>query len=261
MKVVCAVEYDGTAFHGSQFHPDVRTVQGDFNVALEKIFKQPLKTELAGRTDAGVHADYQILSFDLINKSMNERNFKDALNSLLPEDLHVKNVWFMSDSFNPRSSATKRIYHYFIYTGMEKNVFLKDRAWWFPYHLDVEKMREASKYLEGIHDFTSFAAIDKDDDRNPVRVIYRIRILKISKFILVRVEGKSFLRRMVRNIVGTLVKVGTGDWEPDRVEQILDLKNRKLAAATAPAFGLYLHRVYFEQNPHREVSTFEKENR
>ncbi|MGC8544352.1 tRNA pseudouridine(38-40) synthase TruA [Athalassotoga sp.] len=259
MKVVCAIAYDGTNFHGSQFHPVVRTVQGEFNIALEKILKQPLRTDLAGRTDAGVHANYQVCSFDLTNKRMNEKNFKEAFNSLLPDDMRVMKVWFEDDSFNPRSNATKRIYHYFIYNAKERNVFLRDRVWWFPYHLDVEKMREGARYFEGTHDFTSFASIDKDDDRTPVRTIYRVRVLTYSKYMLVRFEGKSFLRRMVRNMVGTLVKVGTGDWNPEKIQELLEIKDRTKAGATAPSQGLYLYRVFFEQKQNRVV--YEEESR
>jgi tRNA pseudouridine38-40 synthase len=256
LKVVCSIEYDGKCFHGSQIHPNVRTVQGEFNEALEKIIKKPLRTELAGRTDSGVHANYQVFSFDLTTKNMDERNFKEAFNSLLPDDLHVRSVWFAPDSFNPRSSATIRIYHYFIFNSKEKNVFLRDRMWWFPYELDVKMMRDAAKYFEGVHDFTSYASIDKDDDRTPVRNIYRVRILKKSKYILIRVEGKSFLRRMVRNIVGTLVKVGTKDLEPEYVEKLFEMKDRSRAAATAPACGLYLYHVGFEQNVDSEVPNY-----
>ncbi len=243
--MVCVVEYDGTGFHGSQYHPDVRTVQGEFNKSLETIFKQHLKTDMAGRTDAGVHANYQVFSFDRVNKRMEEKNVKDALNSVLPKDIHVREVWFSADNFSPRVAAKKRVYQYFLYNRPEKDIFIRNKAWWFPYHLDVEKMREAANFLEGNHDFTSFVARDKKDDRSPMRLIYRIRILKISHFILIRVEGKSYLKRMVRNIVGTLVKVGVGTWEPSYVKELLEMKDRSKAGATAPAHGLYLYRVYF----------------
>jgi len=245
LKVACVVEYVGTAFHGSQYERDVRTVQGELNKTLEKIFKQHVKTDMAGRTDAGVHANYQVFSFKRINKRMTEKNIKEALNSLLPKDMHVRDVWFTSDVFNPRSCATKRIYQYFIFNNPEKNIFLRDKVWWFPYPLDVEKMREAARYLEGYHDFTSFVSKDKNDDRSPWRLVYRIRIVRISKFILVRVEGKSYLKRMVRNIVGTLVKVGAGTWDPAHIKEILEMKDRRKAGATAPAHGLYLYRIYF----------------
>ncbi len=243
--MACVVEYDGTDFHGSQYHPVVRTVQGELTGILEKIFKQKMKTDMAGRTDAGVHANYQVFSFEYVNKRMDEHNIREALNSMMPADMHVGKVWFEPDNFSPRNSATKRVYQYYILNSREKNIFLRDRVWWFPYPLDPKRMREAASYLEGYHDFTSFVAKDKNDDRSPMRLIYRVRILKRSEFIIVRVEGKSYLKRMVRNITGTLVKVGVGEWEPSYVGEILEMKDRQKAAATAPAHGLYLYRVYF----------------
>ncbi len=252
MKVACVVEYDGTNFHGSQYHPTVRTVQGELNKAIEVIFKRHLKTDMAGRTDAGVHANYQVFSFDRINPRMTEKNVKEALNSILPEDMRVRDVWFTADNFSPRVAAVKRIYQYFIYNRKEKDIFLRKRAWWFPYELDIEKMREAASYLEGYHDFTSFVSKDKHDDRSPMRTIYRIRIIRISRFIMVRVEGKSYLKRMVRNIVGTLVKVGVGTWEPSYVKELLDMKDRSKAGATAPAHGLYLYKVLFDKKFSKE---------
>ena len=243
--MVCVVEYDGVGFHGSQYNPDVRTVQGEFNKSLEVIFKQHLKTEMAGRTDTGVHANYQVFSFDRINRRMEGKNVKDALNSVLPKDIHVRDVWFAADNFSPRIAAKKRVYQYFLYNRSEKDIFLRNKAWWFPYHLDVGKMREAANFLEGYHDFTSFVVKDKKDDRSPMRLIYRIRVLRISRFVVIRVEGKSYLKRMVRNIVGTLVKVGVGTWEPSYVKELLEMRDRNKAGATAPADGLYLYHVYF----------------
>jgi tRNA pseudouridine38-40 synthase len=252
MKVACVVEYDGTNFHGSQYHPTVRTVQGELNKAIETIFKRKLKTDMAGRTDAGVHANYQVFSFERINPRMTERNVKEALNSILPEDMRVRDVWFTRDNFSPRVAAVKRVYQYFIYNRKEKDIFLRKRAWWFPYELDVKKMREAARYLEGYHDFTSFVSKDKRDDRSPMRTIYRIRIIRISRFIMIRVEGKSYLKRMVRNIVGTLVKVGVGTWEPSYVKELLEMKDRSKAGATAPAHGLYLYKVLFDKEFSKE---------
>ncbi len=258
MKVACVIEYDGSDFHGSQYHPTVRTVQGELNKALEKIFKKSLKTDMAGRTDAGVHANYQVFSFDRVNPRMSEKNVKDALNTVLPEDMHVRDVWFTKNNFSPRSAAIKRIYQYFIYNSRENDIFLRKRAWWFPYSLDLGEMRKAARYLEGIHDFTSFVSKDKNDTRSPIRHVYRIRILKISRFVMIRVEGKSYLKRMVRNVVGTLVKVGVGTWKPSYVKELLEMRDRSKAGATAPAHGLYLYKVLFAEEFSKERSLEKK---
>ena len=123
---------------------------------------------------------------------------------------------------------------------------MRKYTWWFPYKLDTNAMREGAKYLEGEHDFSAFRKSDPDDRRSPVRTIYRIRIIKLRKnLILIRVEGKSFLRRMVRNIVGALVKVGIGDWQPEKIKEVLESKDRSKAAASAPPNGLFLYSVHF----------------
>lgn len=243
-RVAAIVAYDGTKFNGFQGQPKVRTVQGEFEKVLNRIFKQKVISFGAGRTDTGAHGYGQVIAFDVPIEKMTLKNIKDALNANLPEDIYVRKVIDVRDKFSPRHEATKRIYHYFIYQNDEPNIFLRDRVWWFPYDLDIEKMRKAAKYLEGEHDFSTFKT--GNDDRNPVRTIYRIRILKMrNNIILIRVEGHSFLRRMVRNIVGALVKVGTGSWEPEYIKEILEAKSRSKAPASAPPQGLYFYSVLF----------------
>src|SRR5690606_26954919 len=116
------------------------------------------------------------------------------------------------------------------YTNKEPDIFLRNRVWWMPFDLDIAKMRHAARYFEGEHDFTTFKT--GNDERNPIRTIYRIRIINYkNNLICIRIEGKSFLRRMIRNVVGALVKVGTDAWEPERIKIILEAKQRSLAPA------------------------------
>ncbi|SHH50733.1 tRNA pseudouridine(38-40) synthase TruA [Thermosipho atlanticus] len=235
--------YDGTNFFGYQGQPNVRTVQGELENALEKIFKQRIYTQAAGRTDAGVHANGQVAAFNCPIDRLTSKDVKNALNANLPRDIYVKTAWEVEKNFNPRFAAKKRIYHYFIYTN-ERDVFLRNYVWHFKYKLNIEKMRKAAKFLEGEHDFTSFKK--GNDRKNPVRTIYRIRILKLKPhIILIRVEGISFLRSMVRNIVGSLVKVGLEQWSPEKIKEVLELRSRQEAAGTAPPHGLYLYKVIF----------------
>ncbi|PNR99072.1 tRNA pseudouridine synthase A [Petrotoga mexicana DSM 14811] len=245
MKWVAArVMYDGTNFYGYQSQPTFRTVQDEFEKALKIIFKKEVPSYACGRTDTGVHAVGQVISFKVENENMTERNIKDALNAILPEDVYVKEVREVKEGFNPRSEAKKRIYHYFIYINEDPNIFLRNRVWWIPFRLNLEKMRQAARYFEGEHDFTSFKT--GNDERNPIRTIYRVRIIELRKdLILIRVEGKSFLRRMVRNIVGALVKVGTDVWEVEKIQEILEAKKRALAPASAPPQGLYFYSALF----------------
>lgn len=245
MKMAAAVvAYDGTNFFGYQGQRTVRTVQGVFEETLEKIFKQQVLSHGAGRTDTGVHSEGQIIAFKVPNSNMNVVNIKDALNAILPDDIYVKKVYEVNTNFNPRFHAKKRIYHYYIYTKKDPDIFLRNRVWWFPYDLDIDLMRQAANYFIGEKDFTSFKT--GTDERNPIRFISKIRIIKIKKdIILIRVEGVSFLRRMVRNIVGSLVKVGTKTWEPEFIEEILEAKDRSKAPASAPPEGLYFYSILF----------------
>jgi tRNA pseudouridine38-40 synthase len=235
--------YDGTKFFGYQGQPNVRTVQGDLEDALERIFKERIYTQAAGRTDAGVHANGQVAAFNCPIERLTETDIKNALNANLPDDIYVKKAWVVDKSFNPRFAATKRIYHYFISTN-EKDVFMRNYVWNFRYDLDIEAMRKAASFLEGEHDFSSFKK--GKDEKNPVRTIYRIRILTLKKgLILIRVEGRSFLRSMVRNIVGSLVRVGLGQWKPEKILEVLEKRSRQEAAGIAPPHGLYLYKVLF----------------
>ena len=245
-RVGLYLAYDGSGFYGYQGQPNVRTVQGVLEDALERIFKTRVYTHAAGRTDAGVHARGQLVAFDCPNPNMSLEDIKNAVNANLPSDVYVRKVVPLPDRFNPRSQVRKRIYHYYILNSKEPNIFLRRYVWWFPYPLDVESMRIASTFLEGEHDFSAFRKSDSSDRRSPVRTIYRMRIVRLKgDLVLVRVEGRSFLRRMVRNIVGALVKVGVGDWKPEKVKEVLESRDRSKAPATAPPQGLYLYDVVF----------------
>ncbi len=238
--------YDGSGFYGYQGQPELRTVQGVIENALERIFKYRVYTHAAGRTDAGVHACGQLVVFDCPNPRMMNKDIKNAMNANLPPDVYVRYVIDLPPNFNPRSEVYKRIYHYYILNTEHPNVFMRNYVWWFPYALDLQAMRKASEFLEGEHDFTAFRKSDSDDKRNPVRTIYRIRVIRMRGGILLfRVEGKSFLRRMVRNIAGALVKVGVGDWEPEKIKEVLKTRDRSKAPASAPPNGLYLYSVHF----------------
>ncbi|MCS7174448.1 tRNA pseudouridine(38-40) synthase TruA [Pseudothermotoga sp.] len=242
-RFMAVIAYDGTNFFGFQTQPSVRTVQGVIENALERIFKTKVNVLVSGRTDTGVHALGQVVVFDS-PIDIDEISMKNALNANLPDDVYVRKVIEVDRNFHPRFEAKRRVYHYFIYNAPEPNLFIRHYAWWFPYNLDVQKMRAAASYLEGEHDFKSFIKVE--DDESTVRTIYRIRILRLRKrLILIRIEGRSFARRMVRNIVGALVKVGTGQWEPEKIKEILEAKSRSVAPATAPAHGLYFYSVEF----------------
>jgi tRNA pseudouridine38-40 synthase len=244
-RVAMEFAYDGTDFFGYQRQNDVRTVQGELEKALERVFKMPIQTYAAGRTDTGVHANGQVAAFDCPNDKLSENDIRNALNANLPKDIYVKKVWFTSENFNPRYEAKRRIYHYYILNSKMNDIFLRRYAWWFPYELDITKMRAGAKYLIGTHDFTAFSKKGEEEIRTE-RTITAIRIVRLKKnLILVRVEGISYLRGMVRSIVANLVKVGVGSWKPDKILEVLESKDRSKSAGLAPAHGLFLYKVLF----------------
>ncbi|HPA92647.1 MAG TPA: tRNA pseudouridine(38-40) synthase TruA [Petrotogaceae bacterium] len=243
-RVAIKLAYEGTEFFGYQGQRTKRTVQDELEKGLQKIFGFRINTFVAGRTDTGVHAYGQVVAFDVPNDRMTFTNIKDALNSMIPHDMYVKDVWEVPCTFNPRVTAVKRVYHYYIYSAPDPDIFFRNRVWWFPYDLDLSRMRQAAAFFIGEHDYTTFKS--GDDERSVIRTVFRVRILRQSNnIILIRVEGKSFLRRMVRNMVGALVKVGTGSWEPQKIRELLELKDRSKSPAAAPPQGLYLYSVLF----------------
>lgn len=245
-RFAAVVSYDGTDFFGFQNQPDMRTVQGVFEEALERIHKFSISSQGAGRTDTGVHGYGQVIAFDSNLDRLGASTMKDALNANLPSDVYVRRVHEVSENFSPRFAAKKRIYHYYILNSSEPDIFRRRFVWWFPYPLDIESMRRGGGHLLGEHDFAAFRT--GKDDRNPVRTVSAIRIIKVSSnLILIRVEGISFLKRMVRNIVGTLVKVGTGCVPEKSVAEFLSTRDRSSLPGTAPPQGLVFYKAVFDE--------------
>ncbi|OAA30879.1 tRNA pseudouridine synthase ACD [Kosmotoga arenicorallina S304] len=245
-RFAAVVAYDGTDFFGFQVQPDRRTVQGSLEEALAKIHKEEVRTDAAGRTDTGVHGFGQVIAFNSGLERLSPETMKDALNANLPDDIYVRKVYEVPREFSPRFHAKKRIYHYYILNAPEPDLFKKRYTWWFPYEIDIELIRKGASFLLGEHDFAAFRT--GRDDRTTIRTITNIRVLRTRKsIVLIRVEGISFLRRMVRNIVGTLVRVGSGNLHPEAVKTILESKDRSMLPSSAPAQGLVLYKVLFDE--------------
>jgi len=255
-KVMVRLTYDGSGYKGFQRQRDQRTVQGEVEKALERIFKQPTVTYGAGRTDTGVHAIGQAIVFDVRFETMSDYDVQNALNAHLPNDMYVVGVQTVDSNFDPRQKATRRIYHYFLLHTARPDIFLRQKFWWFPYDLDLPAMRQAARWMEGIHDFSTYMKKTPGEEKNPVRQIYRVRIFSLMrrKVILIRVEGHSFLRQMVRNMVGALVRVGTGQMEPDSIRASILQRQRAASPVTAPPDGLYLYQVEFQSVPARRYA-------
>ncbi len=243
-NILAYLSYDGTRFFGWQIQPNVRTVQGEIVKALQNIFKKEIKIGAAGRTDTGVHAKRQAITFKSPNDRMDELSIKSALNANLPEDIYILKVLEVPPSVHARYSAKKRIYHYYLSTKSDLDLFKRKYVWWYPYDLDFASMRKASKYFEGDHDFKSYQYGNESD--KTFRSIYRFRLLKFGPLFVFRIEARSFLRKMIRNMVGTLVQVGLGNLQPEFVLHSIDIDERVKVGPPAPAHGLCLHDVLYE---------------
>lgn len=248
------LSYDGSEFLGFQKQKTGKTIQGEVDKALKKIFKQPVVTWGAGRTDAGVHALHQVMSFSLATP-IPLKGLKRALNTLLPPAIRVLEVSEAHPAFHARFSPKRRTYLYLIYNHEFCPPFLYRHVFWIRRKLNLKKMRQALNFLKGEHDFEAFC--EKEEKKlSYVRKIYSIQLKKKNRFVMIQIQGNGFLRRMVRVIVGTAVAIGSYDQVPPAMmKEILDSRQRtKNPFATAPAEGLYLYRVNFEKS--RKIYTF-----
>jgi tRNA pseudouridine38-40 synthase len=240
------LEYDGSMFHGWQYQVGLRTVQAVLEEAIARLTGEYLRVTAAGRTDAGVHALEQVVNFHTASSHAPEV-FVRALNAILPRDVAVRSCEEPAPKFNARSWAQGKIYRYLIYNLPGRRAFGHQFCWHIPEPLDLEAMNEAAKFLIGEHNFKSFQAAGKDNEgKNPVREIKRIEIKKTDLgYVISEFEAKSFLRQMVRNMMGTLVMAGRGKIKPEDLKQILESQNRKNAGPCAPGPGLYLAKVFY----------------
>lgn len=258
-NIKLTIEYDGTNYCGWQIQPGCYTIQGVLESALSKITKSEVDVIGAGRTDAGVHATGQVANFKTESK-MTPSEFKLALNSLLPRDIVINYAEEVEEGFHSRFDAISRTYHYTILNADTPSAFLRNYVYVFKKPIDVDIMNEASEYLIGTHDFSSFASMG-DPVHSPIRTVtfaeWRLLTPELSIFgfesgqqRLIRfcIKANAFLRGMVRAIVGTLLEVGTGKIPPEKVKEILELRDRTKAGPSLPAKGLCLVNVEYQKN-------------
>lgn len=226
--------------------PGQRTIQDELEKALQTLHKakERIPVVSSGRTDSGVHAVGQTIHFDS-PLSIPEAKWPYALNALLPDDISVRKAEAVNDQFHARFSAKRKEYRYMIYRGRHPDVFKRYYAYHVPYDLDMEKVKEASRYLVGTHDFTSFCAT-KTEVKDKVRTVHELEWSDTGDGLQMRIVGSGFLYNMVRIIAGTLLDVGTGKFSPGDIEKMILAKNRDAAGRTAPAHGLYLWRVIYD---------------
>lgn len=244
-NIKLTIAYDGSNFHGWQIQPGVPTIQGALTHAVRKITQEHMSLHGASRTDAGVHALGQVASFKT-QSGLTAEEFQRALNALLPPQIRVACAEELGPDFHARWQALEKTYHYRIYRGRVLPPFEYRRALHYPFPLDEDAMARAAKCFEGEHDFSSFAASsgseEGDKDRSPVRVIYssELRRMPEKQEIIYAIRGRSFLRYMVRKIVGTLLDVGRGRLSVDDIKKLFEMRDRTRSGPTVPPEGLYL---------------------
>lgn len=246
MRIALGVEYDGHGFYGWQKQQGLTTIQGQLESALSIIANEPIHLFCAGRTDAGVHATAQVTHFDTqANRSL--KAWVMGTNTHLPPQISVRWAQAVDDQFHARFSAVSRTYHYLIFNNPFKPAILHSRVTWHAYPLDEKRMQAAANYLIGELDFTSFRA-SECDSKSPMRNVHHITVQRHHEFISVEIQANAFLHHMVRNIMGVLLKIGEGLREPDWALTVLQAKDRRLAAETAPPTGLYLIHVGYSKD-------------
>ncbi len=243
------LSYDGSDFAGWQVQPDAPTVQGTLASAIGRITGEKVLPQGSGRTDAGVHALAQVVTF-VTESSVPTANFVKALNDVLPAAIRVLEVNEAAADFHARHSARAKTYRYRIYRAAICPPFLARYVWHYPFPLDEEGMTGSAEIIEGEHDFTSFAAVDPERGREGepalnVRSIFSSSWERHGDEFVYTVKGSGFLHHMVRNLVGTFILVGKGTLKEEDLTRILEARNRSAAGATAPASGLYLVNVEY----------------
>jgi tRNA pseudouridine38-40 synthase len=243
VNIKLTVEYDGTRYHGWQIQPNGETIQAVLERAVSTFVGTKTRVTGSGRTDAGVHALGQVVNF-VSERDLDLRKLRLGLNALTPQDISIKEVEMVADSFDARRDGRSRIYEYQILNRPTPSPFHLNRAWHIHEPLSLEPMREAVRCLEGEHDFSSFRAAGCDA-LHPVRIVYRTCLEQRGELVVYTIEATAFLRHMVRNIVGTMVEVGRGVRGAQSFAELLAARDRTQAGPTAPPHGLYLVEVKY----------------
>lgn len=247
------IAYDGTDFHGWQIQANKPTVQGEIVSILRRLTQENTQLLGAGRTDAGVHALGQMGSFRT-QSSLSALEFQRALNALLPATIRIVDSEETGPDFSARWSAKGKVYRYRIYRGRVVPPMLWRFVLHYPFPLNEDSMRDAAARFVGMHDFSSFAAStgseEDDKERNMQREIFATELKRTedNEELWFTVHGRSFLRYMVRKMVGTLLDVGRGKLKPEDIERLYELKDRSKSGPTVPPHGLFMVRVDHDQS-------------
>ncbi|MCM1256370.1 MAG: tRNA pseudouridine(38-40) synthase TruA [Roseburia sp.] len=244
MRVKLIVAYDGTRYHGWQLQPNALTVEAVLNKALGELLGEEILVTGASRTDAGVHSCGNVAVFDTDTRIPPDK-ISYALNQKLPEDIVVQDSCEVPEDFHPRHCDSRKTYEYRILNRRFPDPNRRLDTYFYHHDLDVEKMREASVFFWGEHDFKSFCSV-KTAAESTVRTVYDLKVERQGDVIMIRITGNGFLYNMVRIIAGTLIQVGNGTIEPGEVKHMLEALDRSAAGPTAPARGLTMLGIEYE---------------
>lgn len=245
VRVLCKVAYDGSNYFGFQKQNNCKTIQSTIEECLKKINKKEVNIYASGRTDAKVHAYGQMFHFNT-DLNMNEKNWYNALNSLLPNDIRIVNIWFVEEDFHARYNAKMKNYIYKINMG-KYNLFEKDYITQINKKVDIKKLKKASNLLIGTHDFRNFCA-NNEIDADYIRTIFSIDITKNNKYLELSFLGTGFKKYMIRMIVGTLIAYADGKIKLKYIKDRLDKNTFNTTHYNALPEGLYLNKVYYERS-------------
>ena len=238
------LEYEGTRYKGSQSQPNRPTIQGSLNDALKKLTGESIKTIAAGRTDTGVHAKGQVVSFET-SDGIHPESFASALNHLLPDDIRVISAQEAPPGFDARHSASRRVYEYAVWNAPHASAFQSAFVYHVPKPLDIEAMIDAAAALVGKHDFKAFSGSLYKDERTTVRTITRFSVKKVGRLVIFTVEANAFLPHQVRRMVGALLAIGYGNKTRRDIENLLKTGSLGSAQRSVPPNGLYLAKVKY----------------
>ena len=248
MKIAAAVEYCGTQFHGWQRLKQARSVQQTVEEAISSVANHQINVICAGRTDAGVHALYQVIHFEThAEREMHSWVF--GSNANLPSDVSILWAKEADSDFHARFSAKSRTYEYLILNRPARSGVFGSMVSWEYHPLDVELMNEAAQHLVGEHDFSSYRA-QGCQAHSPVRIVHSLKVERYEDYVSIRIRANAFLYHMVRNVSGVLMAIGSGKKQSDWAKQVLDAKDRSIAGVTAPAAGLYLSDIEYPEHFH-----------
>ena len=242
-NIKLTIEYDGKCYNGWQKQPNKLNIQGEIERAIYNITKEEVDLIGSGRTDAGVHALGQVANFKT-NSEISIEKLPLAINSQLKNSIVIKEAEEVDERFHSRYNAKHKTYRYIINNSKCGTAIYRNLEYSYPFKLDAEKMKQASKYFEGEHDFKAFKS-SGTSSKNSVRTIYKAIVKQEGEKIIIELTGNGFLYNMVRIISGTLLDVGLGKIRPEEIPEIIESKDRQRAGKTLPPYGLYLVEVKY----------------